>query len=441
MENAKDSPPDQARAPVDPTGFRLPEGWNYSCHHSGSCCEDFWEIPLDDISLARLNSLPLSSVSPKFLAPEHYTERSETRPEGLSLKRASGRCVFLDPARRCAVHGNFGAGAKPQTCQDFPFRYVCTPGGVYVGLSMACPSVRGNRGQAIEDQRAQLAANYEHSLSVRMIADPIQLAPDLPIDYGVYERIEASLTDILAVETLAMEDRLIAGYVLLQLLERAVRELDPEPELISGNIDQLIELFQKDQYRRCLAIARKARGSDRLHRALIGLLITYRAAFDARKRSRFGRSAYLLYQYFRHMGGLGTLLLPPMTERVSLGRMRSVRADWNDPYFVNLINRFCTHSLFRKDTIVATPLLKGYAWLLTYVALIYWYARANTATRGEGQVDRVDMDQAISAVEKYYCFHTDFMRLFDHYPGLGGMVDRLMAKPFFAPSIVRPKGP
>lgn len=431
----------QMRKPLDPAELRLPEKMSFSCYHSGRCCEDFWEIPLDEASLARLESLSLSAVSPKFSDAEHYTETSAGRRGDLSLRRVEGRCVFLDASRRCLIHSNFGAAAKPQTCRDFPFRYVCTPGGVFVGLSMACPSVRANRGRALAEQRQELAAGFASSLSISTIADPVELSPGLPIGFDAYEQIESCLNDLLAIETLSLDDSLIAGYVFLQLLERALRELGDTGDQVEANTVRLVEVFRDDDFRRVIAIARKARGSARLHRALIGLVITYRSAFDAQERGRLGRSAYLLYQYFRHMGGLGTLAMSPIEVRLVPSRLRAIRADWSDPYFVHQVRRFCVQSLFRKDAIVGTSLLKGYGFLLVFVALIRWYAAAYAMIRGEPEVGRADLEEAVGAVEKYYCFHTDFMRLFDRYPVFSGMVERLLAKPFFAPSLVRAKGP
>jgi len=432
----------QVRQALDPGQLHLPEEMNFSCHNSGRCCEDFWEIPLDEESLARLKSLPLSSISPKYLDADHYTERGEGAQGGLALRRMSGRCIFLEPSRRCVIHANFGPAAKPQTCRDFPFRYVCTPGGVFVGLSMACPSVRANRGRPLAEQRQELADSFARAHSVKAIADPIELSDGLPIQFDTYLQIESCLNDLLVLETLSLDDRLIAGYVLLQLLERTVHERAPDAEASTdARIQRLVQLLGDDKYRRVIAIARKARGSARLHRALIGLLITYRSAFDARRRGRLGRTAYLLYQYVRHMGGLGSFRMPPLDERLSVWRLRAVRADWSDPYFVHTLTGFCLHSLFRKDAIVATPLLKGYGFLLVFVALIRWYALAYAATRGEGEVGRNDLDEAVGAVEKYYCLHTDFMRLFDQYPLLTGMVERLLARPAYAPSVLRPKKP
>jgi len=431
----------KGRRRLDPGALRLPDGMQFDCHHSGRCCEDFWEIPIDRDSLETIRSLPLSSISPKFLDPEHYTEPRLGRPGELALGRIERRCVFLTSGRRCVIHQNFGHAAKPQACRDFPFRYIETPGGVFVGLSMACPSVRANEGRPIEEHRQELAANYATSLSVRPVTDPIELAPKVPVDFDTYERIESCLNDILRFETTALDDRLIGGFVFLQLLERAVTELEEPAGNAAATIRQLLELFRQSQYQRVRRIALKARGSRGLHRALLGLLVTYRSAFDQRRRGRLGQTAFLLWQYFRHMGGFGQLSMPPISRRVSKSRMRGARVDWDDPYFVHRIERFVRHSVFRKDLIVATPVIKGYGFLLLFVALIRWYTLAFAAARGEERVARLDLDEAIGVVEKYYCFHSDFMRLFDWFPLLSGTLDRLLAKPAFAPSAVRPKGP
>jgi len=441
MMNEHDEKSVPTRAPLDSAQLHLPEGMSFSCHSSGRCCEDFWEIPLDEESLARLKSLPWSSISPEFLDPDHYTEPGTGPKGGVALRRMEGRCVFLDAARQCLIHHHFGAAAKPQTCHDFPFRYICTPRGVFVGLSMACPSVRANRGRPLAEQRQELADSYRSARSVAAVADPVELSPGLPIGFDTYEQIESCLNDLVTIETLSLDDRLIAGYVFLQILDRAVRELGEPPDRSGENVMRLVQVLRDDRYRRPIAIARKARGSLRLHRALIGLLITYRSAFDERQRGRLGRSAYLLWQYMRHMGGLGTLAMPPLEDRLSFSRLRAVRADWNDPFSVHMVERFCVHSLFRKDAIVSTPLLKGYAFLLVFVALIRWYAAAYAASRAASEIGRAEVEEAVGAVEKYYCFHTGFMRLFDQYPVLSGTVERLVAKPFFAPSMLRPKGP
>lgn len=429
------------REPIEPEALHLPGGMRFSCHSTGRCCQDFWEIPLDRISLARLNSLPLSNLSAKFIDSEHFTEPSPGNPGGVALRRLEGRCVFLDGSRRCLVHKNFGAKAKPQTCIDFPFRYIQTPRGVFVGLSMACPSVRANDGPPVESLRAELAENYAFSLNVRSVADPVELAHGLPIGYDAYERIEVALNDLLDIETLSLEERMIAAFAFVQMLERALRELDEPLEACPQNALNLVKVFREQKYARLLSIARKSRGSVRLHRAVIGLLITYRAAFDPEPRGRMSRSSYLLYQYFRSMGGLGSIAMPPIPGRIRLSALRSVRADWEDPYFTYHILRFCRHSLFRKDLIIASPLVNGLAYMLLNVALIHWYAAGFAVNRGSREIERDDVNEAIGAVEKYYCLHTDFMRLFDVYPGLSGMVERLIAKTVFAPSIVCPKGP
>ena len=118
------------------------------------------------------------------------------------------------------------------------------------------------------------------------VADPIELTSGLPIGFEAYEQIELCLNELLSVETMSLDDRLIGGYVFLQLLERALCELDESAEHAGTRVLELVALFRKSRFQRVTAIARKARGSRQLHRALLGLLTTYRSAFDERQRGR-----------------------------------------------------------------------------------------------------------------------------------------------------------
>jgi hypothetical protein len=53
---------------------------------------------------------------------------------------ASGRCVFLDADRCCAVHRQLGPEALVSACRDFPRVVTLTPLGVSITLSHYCPT-------------------------------------------------------------------------------------------------------------------------------------------------------------------------------------------------------------------------------------------------------------------------------------------------------------
>lgn len=54
------------------------------------------------------------------------------------LRQDAGRCVFLDEADACRIHGRWGADAKPHICQQFPLLVLRTDGGVRVGVDPGC---------------------------------------------------------------------------------------------------------------------------------------------------------------------------------------------------------------------------------------------------------------------------------------------------------------
>jgi hypothetical protein len=53
---------------------------------------------------------------------------------------SSGRCVFLEADRRCAVHRQLGPEALAAACRDFPRIVTLTPLGVSITLSHYCPT-------------------------------------------------------------------------------------------------------------------------------------------------------------------------------------------------------------------------------------------------------------------------------------------------------------
>ncbi len=58
--------------------------------------------------------------------------------EGGRVRQVEGRCVFLDPKRRCMLHSAFGAAAKPLLCQQFPLVLLDTESETRIGVDPGC---------------------------------------------------------------------------------------------------------------------------------------------------------------------------------------------------------------------------------------------------------------------------------------------------------------
>ncbi len=53
------------------------------------------------------------------------------------LRQRDGRCAFLLPDQRCAIHARFGADAKPVVCRKFPFVRIDADGELREGVDPA----------------------------------------------------------------------------------------------------------------------------------------------------------------------------------------------------------------------------------------------------------------------------------------------------------------
>jgi len=110
-------------------------------------------VPLNEEDVKRLTSalqcseadLPVSFLSPaeRKAGLAGFSRALEKRPDG--------RCSYLDGSA-CTLQGL----AKPAMCQLFPYAFIDTPTGTFVGLSFASTGVLHNSGRLLDEQSDQL---------------------------------------------------------------------------------------------------------------------------------------------------------------------------------------------------------------------------------------------------------------------------------------------
>jgi Fe-S-cluster containining protein len=430
-----DSAPD-GQSP-HPRDLQIPDDLAYSCHNSGDCCQAFFEIPVDQASAERLRGLDLEKMprlKGQLGSMEEAICTARDDSSSLSLKlHGNGRCVFLTPDRLCELHCTFGGEAKPQTCQDFPFRFLETPGGVYVGLSFVCPSVRGNRGKLLTDQRNELEAHYPRAHSCRKANDPIVLNSRVQLTWTQYLGIEAALHEILDLQEPSIAERLIGLNVLLNFIDTYVRQLHPEGGPAGSPITpsdkalaDFLGVVRRSYYADIMRIARRDAGSPALQRMFLGMVVSFRNTLS-RRRGRLSVLAGILGQYTRHAIGLGRVLLLPVTRPVSHRELAGVELPEGGESG-ELLLRYLHHALFRKDLLVTSSVTRGLNMLLLNMALIRWYAAALAAEQDRDQSSDDDFSTAISHCEKYYGFHSSFFQLFERYPAIDEIVESFMRR-------------
>lgn len=198
----------------------IPEGVRYNCQGCGRCCAG-WAVGLTDEDYDRVKDVDWGSMHPLLEGKELFVHRQKEFEEGLSMyphftkARPDGTCPFLIDSL-CFIHSKFGEPTKPGMCKLFPYTFVPTPSGIFVGLvynSMA--SVR-NMGDLLSNQRPMLeetwklvvdqeraqgrASRLESSVAASIKASDLKniqynvnLVPDLPLTWDEYMHIDARL--------------------------------------------------------------------------------------------------------------------------------------------------------------------------------------------------------------------------------------------------------
>jgi Fe-S-cluster containining protein len=434
--------------------LQLPAEMRYSCLQCGRSCHIFDEIELDAESIDRLARIEATELLPPTLPLADPWVPGLVDPRKRILPRVDGHCGFLRDDCNCSIHEKHGGAAKPQTCQDFPFRYVETPGAIHVGLSFACTAVQQNHGMALEEQRAHLEHQAAVSLSRRRLSEPPSLTNRHRLSWEAYDLVQEDLAGILGQRALPLELRLVAQSAYLDLLAAFLREVRGdrplqtkpdsskagcfEPDTVQRDVDVVAALRRQfltgNQDAPIFRLARKFRGSPVLQRAFIGLITGFRQSLMASARpGRLAGTAAILGHYLRHAARIGRVHLMPLKGRFDFRDFSRIRfSDAAEPELF----RYYSHTLFRQDLLLAGNIWIGHRLMLMHHALIRWHAVGTAALTAEDEVHETALRTALGIVDQYYAFHTPFRKFFEDFPVMGMILDAIVRRPVYAASMV-----
>jgi Fe-S-cluster containining protein len=437
-----------------PNQMHLPEGMAYTCIQCGRGCMDFFEIPVDAESEARLRKLDLKAQQQAVL-DEDPIQPSQFDPQGRTLCRSNNACVFLTGQKLCALHREYGLKNKPQACIDFPFTFVDTPHGAYAGLSFACTAVLEELGEPVTDQREYLLDNFTESVHVKQSAERPQLTGRIAIDFDAYLELERALDDILALPNIALPVRLLAQAEFVDVVvrtfeaarlsiaakgskltteEKAAAAAATDVDLMRG----LAERFRSDKWGRLLIRAHQKRGTPSLHRAFVGMVTTFRQAFWTRvgrvtALTRIGRS------YLANAMGSSRITLMPLRESFRYSDFKKIKIEAiPGAYWDHVMTRYLRHRLFRKDLLVSETIRTGHRLMLLHFALVNWYIVGMTSLNKLTAPTQDIIRESIRNAEQYYVHHTTLSKVLETQPLLASLVDSVLSNKRYAASIVYP---
>lgn len=428
----------------DGDAFILPEDIRYKCLMDGACCRDTWEIRVEGEAAERIMDSDWRSCTDLPEKVRSPFVRSRTRAKHLLFRRNGEACCFLGEENKCRLHEKYGFEFKPHVCRRFPWRFIQTPGGVYVGLSFACNSVLRDEGPPVSQSREEALWIYEHAPEHQTIRQPILLDAKTEIDWESYLLIEAVLDQIFGYEEENFATCLVAGHVWLGMLRRLIetvlyeageqkknREPNPDEkaELIRQSIINFIHKTQEDGYRRAWAIAKKPVANAALKRMTLGTFLSFRNSLRPRQW-RITALARVIFQNVRHLLRVGSLRMKPLEKRVSWSKLDPKPEVLFPEESQKLLRRYYRHALFRKDLIAHTDLFWGYGYFLLAYGLMEYYASGLEAL---GEADNA---LALSLVEKYFVHHSSFNQTFLYHPAIAHVFQYLFRRPNFAHTIV-----
>lgn len=202
----------------------IPEDINYNCQGCGRCCAN-WAVGLTYEDYKKVKDVDWGSLHPNLKNKELFTERRKEFEEGKSLypyytkSQPNGSCIFLIN-NLCFIHTALGEENKPRNCRLFPYCFVPTPSGIYVGVTYASMAAVRNIGLPLNQQRSMLENMWQVSVAqeralgqatgeVVSLAGSIQaghmsavqykvsLANGMPLTWSEYVVIEKCLLDLL----------------------------------------------------------------------------------------------------------------------------------------------------------------------------------------------------------------------------------------------------
>ncbi|MGE0265228.1 MAG: YkgJ family cysteine cluster protein [Candidatus Obscuribacterales bacterium] len=167
----------------------IPEEIRYNCQGCGRCCSG-WSVGLSEADYSRVKDVDWGSLHPDLANKELFIHRQDQFKQGLAQyphftkPRKDGTCPFLIDGL-CFIHGHMGEEQKPGTCQIFPYSYVETPTGIYMGLAYNSMASVRNIGELLTDQEEKLKGYFRKTvrhLNARAADRPADTAAGAPAE-------------------------------------------------------------------------------------------------------------------------------------------------------------------------------------------------------------------------------------------------------------------
>ena len=396
----------------------LPPGVRYECVQCGECCRAL-EVWLTDAEAERVRG---AQWPPEIGPPANLTRKLRGKgPHRWRLRPLpDGACRFLTTDNLCVVHQRLGYAAKPFAGRLFPFSFVLTPIGTFVGVRFECPSVVRGVGRPLDELRPhirRLLDEYVRTYSPAREGPRVRFFGRYELSWRDILRLEDQLLAFLNDRNLSVREGLLAG---LRLVRRFASEA------IRGGEGRRIGVDPGE------ALAHAQAGEPTATERVLARLLA--ASYAGATPHAYREWPFLQRMGWRLRGparrlaiavGLGAVSLPRLGRRVLLKEIREVAVGKMEPDSEAMLRRYYVAKVASQGFFglgcFGRSFAEGFDALATSYWVVMWLARASALAHGRIKPKADDLEYAIRTLDHSY----------NHLPEFRGARERVRSALFW----------
>ncbi len=137
--------------------MHLPKKVKFECVMCGKCCKTL-DVTVSSNFYKKANKEDWGKIHPKLKDKTIFRPfKSRSSPHTHRITHTPGEgCIFLED-NKCIMHAAKGEAYKPIACRQFPYVFIETLGGTYVGCRFNCTSMTEQMGELISSKEKEIS--------------------------------------------------------------------------------------------------------------------------------------------------------------------------------------------------------------------------------------------------------------------------------------------
>lgn len=423
------------RTPTDELPLLIPEGIRYNCQGCGRCCSG-WSVGLTDADYGRVKDIDWGSLHPLLKDKELFIHREEEYKQGSTMyphftnPRPDGTCPFLID-NLCFIHGTLSEPEKPGTCQIFPYSYVETPTGVYMGVAYNSMAAVRNLGELLTEQREKLNGYWNITVDhLRKRARPAEVSASGVVTEAKNPFDEVNLTSTVVVP---WNEYLFLDNHLCSFFNKAAEENQPFIETVIKGEEIILHAVKLAKEKKSLAELASfdpqaplpadatASGTNQSIIAMVFYLYLvyptvrskYQELWQTKAKAGFSptRIMKLAQQISEYAGtGISTIMFKraplPTIGTFNLNKALKYKIEPLTPEINTFFCRWLYLKIFSKTyfgpVAAGAPVLSGYNALVACFLCGMLFAKSEAARRGEHEIRIADLYEAYWRLDREF---------------------------------------